>query len=45
MRFWRYLAAWSVPAVLFAIQGYSMDAMRGHTWNASDYIRWAMVQW
>lgn len=45
MRFWRYLAAWSVPAVLFAIQGYSMDAMRGHTWNAGDYLRWAMVQW
>ena len=45
MRFWRYLAAWTVPAVVFAIQGYSMDAMRGHTWAATDYIRWAMVLW
>ena len=45
MRFMRYLAAWTVPVVLFAMQGYATDAVRGQTWSTFDYLRWSMIQW
>lgn len=45
MRFVRYMAAWTVPVVLFAMQGYATDAVRGHTWDTTDYLRWSMIQW
>ncbi|SFS18782.1 Histidine kinase [Dyella sp. OK004] len=45
VRFLRYMAVWTILVVLFALQGYATDAVRGFTWNASDYIRWSMIQW
>ncbi|HEX6834803.1 MAG TPA: histidine kinase [Rudaea sp.] len=45
MRFLRYFAAWSVLVVLFAVQWYASDAVRGATWDGSDYLRWSMVEW
>ena len=45
MQFVRYMAAWTVPVVLFAMQGYATDAVVGHTWDTFDYLRWAMIQW
>jgi len=45
MQFLRYMAVWTILVVLFALQWYETDAVRGFTWNAVDYIRWSMVEW
>jgi hypothetical protein len=41
----RYLGLWTAVAVVFAVQGFTRDALNGNTWSAFDYLRWALIQW
>ena len=45
MRLLRYFAIWTLLVILFALQGYASDAVRGFTWHGWDYLRWSMVEW
>ena len=41
----RYLALWSAVVVVFALQQFLSDALRGPAWSMFDYLRWSMIQW
>lgn len=41
----RYLGLWSLVVVVFAVQGWLNDAVNGHLWPATTYLRWSMIQW
>jgi len=41
----RYIGLWTIVVVVFAVQRYQQDALSGHTWDATDYLRWSMIQW
>jgi two-component system, LytTR family, sensor kinase len=41
----RYLGLWTAVAVVFAVQRYLGDGLRGQSWSMSDYLRWSLIQW
>ena len=41
----RYLGLWAAVAVVFAVQQYLDDGLRGQSWLVSDYLRWSIIQW
>ncbi|WP_454828434.1 sensor histidine kinase [Pseudoxanthomonas wuyuanensis] len=45
VRLSRYLGLWSVVVVVFAMQSCTNDAVNGHLWPPSAYLRWAAIQW
>src|SRR4051794_32460740 len=45
MRLLRYVAIWTLLVILFPLQWYATDAVRGFTWLPWDYLRWSMVEW
>jgi two-component system, LytTR family, sensor kinase len=45
VRLSRYLAIWTVVALLFAIQNALRDGLDGIAWPASVYLRWSLIQW
>jgi hypothetical protein len=41
----RYIGLWTAVAVVFAFQHGAQDELGGHTWDASDYLRWSLIVW
>lgn len=40
-----YLGLWTAVVVMFAVQMFTQDALRDHTWSIFDYLRWSAIKW
>lgn len=43
---WPYLGLWTVVVVVFAVQNFWADLLKGHeVWSVWDYLRWSAIRW